>query len=104
MRDVIEKIIATESEAKLVVDAARTEADQILSEARKKGRDVIEKARQEALVEAEKILEIAVETAERDKQQRLADAAAEIESKIQLEPASRKSAVEGVVRCVCKQQ
>jgi vacuolar-type H+-ATPase subunit H len=104
MRDVIEKIIATESEAKLIVDAARTEADQILSEARKKGLDVIEKTRQEVLVEADKILGTAIETAEREKQQRLADAVAEIEKQIQLAPDSRKSAVEGVVRCVCKQQ
>ena len=103
MRDIIEKIIATESEAKLIVEAARTEADQILSEAQKKGRDIIEKTRQEVLIEAEKILEIAVETAEREKQQRLADAAVEIESQIQLEPASRESAVERVIRCVCKQ-
>jgi vacuolar-type H+-ATPase subunit H len=103
MRDVIEKIIATESEAKLIVDAARTEADQILSEARKKGRDVIEKARREVLIEAEKILEIAVETAEGEKQQRLTEAAATIERQIQLEPAGRESAVEWVIRCVCKQ-
>jgi vacuolar-type H+-ATPase subunit H len=104
MRDVIEKIIATESEAKLIVDAARTEAAQILSEAQKKGRDVIEKTRQEVLAEAEKILEIAVETAEREKQQRLTVAAAAIDSQIQFEPTGRESAVEGVVRCVCKQQ
>jgi vacuolar-type H+-ATPase subunit H len=103
MRDVIEKIIATESEAKLIVDAARTEADQILSEARKKGRDVIEKARREVLIEAEKILEIAVETAEGEKQQRLTEAASAVERQIQLEPTGRESAVEWVIRCVCKQ-
>ena len=50
-----------------------------------------------------RIVEAAVEAAEREKQHRLADAAIEIESQIQLEPASRKWAVEGVVRCVCKQ-
>ena len=103
MRDVIQKIIATESEAKLIVEAARAEADRILSDAQKKGHDVVERARQEALIEAGRIVEAAVEAAEREKQYRLADAAAEIESQIQLEPASRKRAVEGVVRCVCKQ-
>ena len=103
MRDVVQKIIATENEAKLLVEAARAEADRILSEVQQNGRDVIERARQEALIEAGKILETAVETAEREKQQRLADAAAEIERQIQLDPANRKSAVEGVVRCVCKQ-
>ena len=103
MRDVIQKIIATEGEAKLTVEAARAEADRILSDAQKKGHDVVELARQEALIEAGRIVEAAVETAEREKQYRLTDAVAEIESQIQLEPASRKNAAEKVVRCVCKQ-
>ena len=103
MRDVIQKIIATESEAKLTVEAARAEADRILSDAQKKGHDVVERARQEALSEAGKIVEAAVEAAELEKQRRLTDAAAEIENQVQLEPARRKLAVEGVVRCVCKQ-
>jgi vacuolar-type H+-ATPase subunit H len=104
MHDVIEKIIAAESEAKLIVEAARTEADQILSEAQKKGRDVVEKTRQEVLIEAERIVEAAMEAAEREKQQRLVNTAIEIERQIQLEPADKESAVEGIVRCVCKQQ
>lgn len=103
MRDVIQKIIATESEAKLIVEAARAEADRILSDAQTKGNDIVERARQEALIEAGKILETAVVTAEREKQHRLADFASEIEKQIQLNPESRKSAIEGVVRCVCKQ-
>ena len=103
MRDVIQKIIATESEAKLIVEAARAEADRILSDAQAKGNDIVERARQEALIEAGKILETAVETAELGKQHRLADFASEIEKQIQLNPESRKSAIEGVVRCVCKQ-
>jgi len=103
MRDVIQKIIATEGEAKLTLEAARAEADRILSDAQKKGHDVVELARQEALIEAGRIVEAAVETAEREKQYRLTDAAAEIESQIQLEPPSRKKAAEWVVRCVCRQ-
>jgi len=103
MRDVIQEIIATENEARLTVEAARAEADRILSDAQKKGRDVVELARQETLVEAERIVEAAVEAAEQEKQRRLADAATEIESHIRLEPANRKKAAEGVIRCVCKQ-
>lgn len=102
MRDVIQKIIATESEAKLTVEAARAEADRISSDAQKKGHDVVEQARQEALIEAGRIVDAAVEAAELEKQYRLTDAAAEIESQIQLEPASRKKVAEAVVRCVCK--
>ncbi|MCX5817696.1 MAG: hypothetical protein NTX75_15900 [Proteobacteria bacterium] len=103
MREIIQKIITTESEAKLTVEVARAEADRISSDAQKKGHDIVELARQEALIEAGRIVEVAVEAAEREKQYRLTDAAAEIESQIQLEPASRKKAAEGVVRCVCKQ-
>jgi vacuolar-type H+-ATPase subunit H len=102
MRDVIEKIIATESEAKLIVDAARTEADRILSDGQKNGHEVVERARQEVLIEAERIVEAAIETAEREKQHRLADAAVEIEKQIQLEPTIKKWAIEGVVQCVTK--
>jgi vacuolar-type H+-ATPase subunit H len=102
MRDVIQKIIATENEAKLIVEAARAEADRILSEAQRKAHDPIERARQETLIEAERIVEAAVEAAEREKQHRLVDAANEIESQIQLEPATKKWAVEGVVQCVSK--
>ncbi|MBA4418529.1 MAG: hypothetical protein C0392_11575 [Syntrophus sp. (in: bacteria)] len=104
MQDVIQKIIATESEARLTVEAARAEADHILSDAQKKGHDVVERARQEALIEAGRIVGAAVETAEREKQYRLTEAAIQIESHIQLEPADRERAIEGVVRCVvCKQ-
>jgi len=103
MRDVIQKIIATESEAKLIVEAARAEADSILSNAQKKGHDVVEQARQETLIEADKILEAAVKAAEQEKQRRLTDAVVEIESQIRLEPATREWAVEEVMRCVCRQ-
>ena len=102
MRDVIQKIIATESEAKLTVETARVEADRVLSDAQKHGHEVVEQARQEVLIEGERIVEAAIETAEREKQRRLADAAVEIEKQIQLEPAIKKWAVEGVVQCVTK--
>ena len=102
MRDVIQKIIATESEAKLAIEAARAEADRVLSDAQKNGHEVVERARQEVFVEAESIVESAIETAEQEKQHRLADAAVEIEKQIQLEPAIKKWAVEGVVQCVSK--
>lgn len=101
MRDVIQKIIAAESEAKLIVDKAKAEADHILSDAQKKGQDMIDRAREEALFEAERIIEAAIEGAEREKQDRLARIAAEIERDVQLGEDRKERAVEGVVRCVC---
>ena len=52
MREVIQEIIATESEAKALVEMARAEAERILSDARKKGQDMVERARQDARVVA----------------------------------------------------
>lgn len=102
MRDVVQKIIETEGEAKLVVEAAVTEAESIMSQAREKARDLVEKARQEVLAETEKIVEDSIKAAEHEKQVRLADASAKIESEIQLDAAVRELAVEGIVGCVCR--
>jgi F-type H+-transporting ATPase subunit b len=104
MRDAVQKIIETEGEAKLIVEAARAEADRILSEAQRKGQELVERARYEALAEAEKIEGAARESAERDKQDRLTRAAEEIERQIDIEAATRQWAVEEVVRCVCGQK
>ncbi len=101
MRDVIQKIIATESEAKAMVRTAMAEADRILSDARKNGQDMVERARQQALVESERILETATEEAERERKIRLTRAAAEIETQIQLDEETRQRIIHGVVRCVC---
>lgn len=102
MREVIQKIIATEGEAKLIVEAARAEAARISSDAQKKGQEIFERVRHEAIVEGEKVVEAAVEAAEREKQDRLTRAAAEIESQIGLEPAIRQWAVEEIIRSVCR--
>jgi vacuolar-type H+-ATPase subunit H len=104
MRDVIQKIIATEGEAKLIVESARAEADRILSDAQKKGHEIVELSRQEAINEAGQIVDAAVEAAEQEKQSCLKNTAVEIESHIRLEPATKQRAVEGIVRCVCKQK
>lgn len=101
MRDVVQKIIATESEAKRIVEAAKDEADRIMADAQKKGREMVERARQEALIEANRIIETVVKAAEEEKEHRLADAAAEIEGTIELDPNTRHQIVERVVRWVC---
>ncbi len=103
MRDEIQRIVATESEAGLIVEAARAEADRILSEAQKKARDTIDQARQEAHAESVKIIDSATSLAEQEKQRRLAEAAVEIENQISLDPVIKKSAAEEVIRHVCRQ-
>lgn len=103
MRDVIQKIISTENVAKLTVEEAKAEAERIISDAQKKGDDLVKQARQEALAEANKIINASAEDAERKKQDQLAHAIAEIEKKIQLDPAIKEWAIEEVIRCVCEQ-
>jgi len=102
MRDVIQKIISTENEAKLIIEKAKAEGERILLDAHKKGNDLVEQARQQALTEAQKIVDAAVEDAERKKQYQLALADAEIEKQIRLDPTTKRLAVQGVIRCVCK--
>jgi vacuolar-type H+-ATPase subunit H len=103
MRDIIQKIVATESEARLVVESAKAEAERIVSEAQKKGYDIVEQARAKALVESDEIIEAAAKEAETEKQLRLTETIAEIERQIRLEPITMERTVEGVIRCICGQ-
>lgn len=103
MRDVIQKVMATEIEAKHIVELAKAESDRILSDAQKKGEEIVAQARQEARVEAERIVATAIEAAEQEKQESLARITAEIESQVRLEQTDRQRVVGEVVRCLCKQ-
>jgi vacuolar-type H+-ATPase subunit H len=101
MWDVIQKVIATEAEAKRMVQVAKAEAEQVLSGARKRAQKLTTDARNEAQLEAQKILATVLADAEDNKQIRLASFAAEIEKKIGLDAVSHEQAVKAVVRCVC---
>ena len=101
MRDVIQKVIATEAEAKRLVEAAKVEAGRVTSEAQKQAEALVGRARQEARVETEKILAMALQEAEREKQELLARATVEMESQIRFDKDTRDRAVKAVIRCVC---
>ena len=101
MREVIEKIIVTENEAKAIVEAAGAEAERVLSDARKRASEIVERARLEARTEAARIVREAVEAAEEEKKVFLSQAASRIESGIDVDEAARERAVQAVVRCVC---
>lgn len=101
MRDVIQKVIATEAEAKRMVEAARTEAGRITSEAQKQAESLAARARQEVRVEMERIMATALQEAEREKQELLARATVEMESQIRFDQGTRDRAVKAVICCVC---
>ncbi len=101
MREIIQKVIASESEAKQLVQAARTEADRLLSRTRLEARGAVEQAHREARRETESILAAAETDAAREKAERLARAAAEINARIRLDETVANEAVAAAWRCVC---
>lgn len=101
MRDVVQKIVATENQAKRIVEEARAQADRILLDARKQAQDISMKAYQDAGREAQEIVGEAVRAAEEQKQARLAQASDAMEREIVIDEGSRRKIVEEVVRHVC---
>ena len=101
MREVIQKVIAAEAEAKHIREAAHTEAERILAEARQRALETTEAARKEARLAAEQRLEAGDREALAQKTDRLARATAEIETHVRLDDSERQRAAEAAVRCVC---
>jgi len=100
MRDVIQKMVEAESQAKRAHDEAVTEAERLVAEARQKAKALLHQAEEEARTEAARIIEEARQAAEREKQERLAKAVSEIENQVRLDETVRLAATEAVVRCV----
>ena len=100
MRDVIEKVMATEAEGRQLVETAKNDAEQILANARFQGRLLVERANQESRLEAEDILEKAVDEARREKAESLARAANEVKSEVCIDEATKQRLVDASVRCL----
>ena len=100
MRDVIQKVIASEAEAKHRVQAARSEAERVLSEAQKRAQEMVATARQTARREAEKVLADAMPAAEAQQRQQLTRVADEIERQVSVDPVTIQQVAEAVTRCV----
>jgi vacuolar-type H+-ATPase subunit H len=101
MRDVIQKVIAAEAEAKQKVLSAQAEVQRLVNEARKLAQEKKETARQTAQLESDKIMASAISSAEAGKQKQLAQAAADIAMQVRLDADTARQAVAAVVRCVC---
>ena len=100
MRDVIQKVIATEAEASRMVQSARTEAGNLLADARIQAGSLVDQARNDAQVDAGKIVAAAELQAEQEKAGRRTLAADEIEKSVNLEETRVQRAVEATLRCV----
>lgn len=100
MQNVIHRVMEAENEAKRILQDARTETERLLSEARQQAKANEEKARIEVRQAIDTLNEKAVQTAEMEKTAKLARAALEIESSVQMDDALHRIAVEAVVACV----
>jgi len=101
MRDVIQKVMAAENEAKQLVQAAQAEGGKLLADAQIQARETLEQARRAAREETEKILAAAEADVRREKSEQLTRAANEIRTTIQLDETTRQAAVAAGLRVVC---
>jgi vacuolar-type H+-ATPase subunit H len=100
MRDVIQKVIAIETTAKQIVEAAKAEAEQILSDAHREAQDTMTRTLRDAHLESDRIIADATHEAEREKKENLSRITAEIESEVRLDQTAMQRVIEEVVRCV----
>ena len=101
MRDVIQKVLETEREAKSLVETAKADAEDVLAKARQRAREMLAQAQQNTQAEARRMVEEAMEAAKREKQENLVRSTAAIKTEIHLDQALLQRTVQGVVRCVC---
>lgn len=101
MREVIQKVMAAEAEAKQRVQAATAEAERIISAARGRAQDLVAAAGAAARAEADQILAGAVQSTATEKQQRLEAVTAEIETQVRVDETMVRQATEAVTRCLC---
>lgn len=100
MHEVIQQVLATEAQAKLLVQEATTGANSILSEAHRHAEETWERTRQEVKAETDAILQATLQTAAQTKREQLARVAAEIESRYRLAPSTREQAIAAVIKCI----
>jgi len=101
MRDVIQKMLEAEAEAKRLLADAEAASERLLADARQKAQHGVELARTEGRAEADRILETARQEADRERDERVRQAAAAIQTEITVDEAVHRRGVEAVVRAVC---
>jgi vacuolar-type H+-ATPase subunit H len=101
MREIVQKVMAAEAEAKATVAAARREKERILAAAQRQAQELLATARGQARAEAVELLAAANHAAQLEKQARLARTASELATQASLDDETRRGVVEAAVRCVC---
>lgn len=101
MHEVIQKVLETEAEAQRLVVGAKAQAEHILAQARQQARELLARAEQETRVESDRLLTEALESAEHQRQEKVAQAASRIRAQLRLDERAVQQAAQAVVRCVC---
>lgn len=101
MRDVIQKVLEAEKQARELVESARTEAAATLAAARKQAEERQRESAERTEAEAQHMAAVAVAAARQQQRDLLARAEAGLARRLKLEDAVRREAVDAVVRCVC---
>ena len=103
MRDVIQKMLEAEAQAKRLVAEAEAEADRIRADARRQAPQRAEAIRADARAESDRLGREAADAADRDRADALRRAAEAIDREVHLDDQARARAVERVVRAVTGQ-
>ena len=104
MHELIQKVMAEEAKAKRIEEAANAEAESILKVAGQRAEIIVAAARREVATQARMNVEAAAEAAEREKQELLARAVADIMGQVQMDPVTLERIVNAVVCCVARQR
>ena len=100
MKEVIEKLLAAEQEAKAIVEAAEREADRLLARTRNEVQRQADEIRRRAGEEGARIVEDAVRAAREKKARALADATEHDERTLAVPQHLREHAIEMVARAL----
>lgn len=97
MREVIEKVMAAEAEAKSLLSHAQQEAEALVQQARQQALQVAEQRRKDVRLEAERMVAEAETAALVQKRSQIGQIADALQSGLQLDAADHRRAVKVVV-------
>jgi vacuolar-type H+-ATPase subunit H len=100
MHDVVKLVLQAEAQARRILEDAEAEAERLGADARSRAQEIVQTMRRETAEQADAIVTTAEQEALRERRQRLAQAAVEIETAVQLDRPSAQAVVDGVIRCI----
>lgn len=100
MREILERIVEAEAEARRIVERAAVAAQRLVAQADQEAGQTLSRARAVAREQALTLVHAAVAEAERERARRLDEIDAELHIQLRLSAEQRREAVAAVVRCV----